>query len=101
MPMRWLLAIAALGSNAHADDVKNACASASETAQQLRIDGKLRAAHEQLTACSRPICPAIVKRDCDAWLSEVEAILPSIVLVARDETGRDLVDVRVLLDAEP
>jgi len=49
-------------------------------------------------ACSNPACPAVVKRDCDQWLTEMDASLPSVVVAARDATGRDLVDVRVTID---
>ena len=45
-------------------------------------------------------CSEFVRGDCSRWLGEVDAALPSLVLAAR-RTGRDIVDVQVLLDGEP
>jgi hypothetical protein len=77
---------------------REVCASASEAAQQFRIDGKLVSAHEQLLVCVRRTCPAIVRGDCERWLSEVEQALPTVIVGAKDADGHDLVDVRVLVD---
>ena len=74
------------------------CASAAEEAQPLRKDGKLSQAREKLLVCARPHCPVIVRNDCIRWLAEVESSLPTVVLRAVDENGRDLLDVRVTLD---
>jgi hypothetical protein len=92
------VALVIASSHAHAD--KNACADASEAGQQQRIEGKLREARDKFVACSQSSCPAIVKRDCDQWLSEVDAVLPSIILVARD-AGRDIAAVHVVIDNGP
>jgi hypothetical protein len=39
-----------------------------------------------------------VQSDCGAWLAEVRAEVPSIVVQAHDSQGNDLSDVRVLID---
>jgi hypothetical protein len=97
-----LLVAAALlgGAPAEAQDATNACVDAHVAAQRLRRDGKLRAAREQMVACARTTCPQVLVRECAAWLSEVEATLPSIVFEATDENGRDLVEVRVEVDGQ-
>ena len=77
------------------------CASASESAQSLRNDLKLVAARGKLLICTRPACPRPIKRDCDEMLSQLDASLPTIVLGAKDKEGRDLTDIRVLLDGAP
>jgi hypothetical protein len=79
---------------------KTACGSAYELAQELRRDGKLKAAREKLLLCAQRTCPRFVEKDCAAWLTEVEASLPSIVIAARDDAGRDLIAVRVIADGE-
>jgi hypothetical protein len=79
-------------------DEMDRCASASEGAQQLRLDGKLREARETLLMCTRKTCPRIVRADCEQWLSEVEAALPTVIFGAVDEGGHDLVDVSVVVD---
>lgn len=78
-------------------DVK-ACLDAAESAQTRRREGKLLEAKSQLISCSAPACPAQVRNDCVRWLSEVEAALPSILLRAQDESGRELVNATFELD---
>lgn len=84
-------------SAARADE-KQVCLHAFDSAQQLRIDGKLRAAREQLATCARTECPPLVRQDCGRWLNEVMGSLPSVVFGARDAGGRDLLAVRVAID---
>lgn len=94
-------AIAGLAAPARADDRndrKQACATAAEDAQQLRMDAKLRAARDRLLSCSRPECPATVLRDCSQWMNEVAALMPTVVLGARDAQGRDVLSARVSID---
>jgi hypothetical protein len=79
---------------------KQACVSAYDAAQQLRMDRKLKAAREKLAFCSRSECPPVVRNDCVQWMSEVIAALPSVVVGARDAEGHDLVSVRVTVDGE-
>lgn len=81
-------------------DTKAECLDASGRAQQLKLDGKLRAARDALLRCSRDECPAVVRQDCDTWLGEVTASLPTVVVTARDDAGHDLFDVRVSVDGE-
>jgi len=80
---------------------REACFSAAESAQKLRAQGQLREARARLLVCAQTGCPAAVQTDCTAWLTEVDAELPSIVVQARDAAGADLSDVRVLVDGEP
>ncbi len=72
------------------------CLSAFDQAQSLRSGGKLLAARKQLEICAADSCPEVVTSKCFPWLEEVTASLPSIVIAARDHTGADVVDVRVL-----
>ena len=82
---------------AHAED-KQACLAAFDKAQQLRIDGRLRAARVELALCARSECPVLVRQDCATWLNDVMGSLPSVVVGARDGRGKDLIAVRVLVD---
>ncbi len=105
MPPRILLAslLAAApllaGGPALADDVEQ-CIGDSDRAQTLRDDGKLLAARDLFVSCAREQCPAMIRSDCAAWLQGVEAKLPSVVLRARDASGRDLAAVVVSLDGQ-
>jgi hypothetical protein len=100
-PFAGLLFAASLAPGpARADEVA-ACVKASESAQTLRDEGKYNLAREQLLVCTRDLCPGIVRRDCTQWLSEIDASMPSVVVSAKDGSGRDLVDVRVTVDGQP
>lgn len=80
-------------------DVK-ACVAASEAGQHARAAGKLREAQAQFHACGDASCPAIVRRDCQQWRSEITQSMPSVVFAARDKAGKDLFDVAVSMDGE-
>ena len=83
---------------ASADDTVAECEAASIRAQRHRNDHALVAAKKDLLLCAAATCPGVIRRDCDRWLGEVDAILPTIVPAAQDAQGRDLVDVQVELD---
>jgi hypothetical protein len=95
------LLVLALSVDARAAGTKDACADASEQAQTLRSQGRLRLARERLVLCSRTECPRVVREACDRWLSETEASTPTLVVRARDPQGRDLTVVQVTLDGAP
>jgi hypothetical protein len=81
-------------------DVKLACSEAHEQGQRLRNGGKLLAARDQFVACARDGCPALVRKDCGELLSAIESEVPTILVDARDASGRDTADVRVLVDGQ-
>ena len=101
-PLRVALQIAlAVGlpsGSALADMTKDQCVDANSKAQDLRRDGKLSAAREQLRACSSPSCPAVVSDDCTRRLDDVEKAQPTIVFDAKDGSGRDVSAVKVSVD---
>lgn len=88
------------GAAARADD-KLACVSAAAQAQQLRDEGKLKQAREQMLLCARDTCPQAIRKDCSALLTALDASLPSIVLSAQDANKLDLIRVRVSIDGKP
>jgi hypothetical protein len=79
---------------------REGCFAASEQAQLLRNDGRLRRAREAMRICAGESCPSQMRRDCAKWLGEVEATLATVVIDARDAGGRELTEVRVSLDGE-
>jgi hypothetical protein len=103
---RWQLAArvtAALlfaSAPALADVTKNQCLDANGKAQELRRDGKLSAAKDQLRVCISSPCPAMVRDDCTKRLDELETAQPTIAFTARDASGADLIDVRVTIDGK-
>lgn len=79
---------------------KESCVAASESAQKLRTEKKLRAARKDLVKCAQDACPGVVKKDCLTWLEEVDDSLPTVILSAKDGSGNDVTDVKVLVDGE-
>lgn len=99
-----VLALVTTGARARAGDAKDAkatkvaCVQASDKAQTLKGDGKLIDAREQLLVCAREACPAPVRKDCTRRLAELDDALPSIVIGAKDSSGKDVIDVKVSID---
>jgi hypothetical protein len=77
-------------------DTKAECASAYESSQEQKGQGRLRDARKSLVTCSQSACPAFIKKDCAKWLSEVEALLPSVVFSAK-AGSEEVTDVKVAL----
>ena len=91
----------ASASLAYADITKDQCVDANAKGQDLRRDGKLAQAREQLRRCSDAACPAIVRSDCTKRLDDLESAQPSIVFDVKDPSGADVFDVKVSMDGQP
>jgi len=76
------------------------CLHAHANSQQLRLQGALLAAREQLLRCAQSECPKLVSNECTTWLAEVDAALSTVVFAVTDARGEDVVDVRVWSDGE-
>src|ERR1700722_17052881 len=74
------------------------CAAAYEQAQELRRQNKLLASRSELLIC-KETCPRVLLVDCQKWLTEVDALMPPVILRAPDAQGT-VVAARVLLDGE-
>lgn len=95
-----LCASATLAAPVASADEKAVCLGAAQQAQTLRDAHKLVEARQQLRVCARRMCPAVVQKDCLAWLGDVERSLPTVVVTAKDEAGGDLADVKVTVDGD-
>jgi len=93
--MLGVLAVA-VPSVSRANDTAT-CNEAYEGADVLVKQGgaKLLEARDKLRVCARPSCKAWMVKECTKSLAEVDARIPSVVLLARDAHGRDVVDVTV------
>jgi hypothetical protein len=83
-----------------ADATSLACIRSAEEGQAARDQGKLLRARELFAACSARECPAVLRRDCARWTEDAKQATPSVVVVARDASGRDIVDVRASIDGQ-
>jgi hypothetical protein len=76
------------------------CATASETGQRAVAAHHFAEARRALLVCTHPACPAPIRRDCDALLSDVDADIPSIVLHLKDAGGHDVSSADVTVDGQ-
>jgi hypothetical protein len=81
-----------------ADKTSLACIRAAEEGQAARDGGQLLRARDLFAVCAARECPAMLRRDCTSWLEDARRQTPSIVVVARDTAGRDVVDAQVTVD---
>lgn len=95
---RALLAVLLVSGAAYAQEPSSACSEAYVSAQRLERVGKLVEARRAMLTCADASCPGAIQTDCVQWLGELRRKLPSAVFAVRDAGGRDLVDVRVLVD---
>ncbi len=77
------------------------CISANESAVKLRGEHKLRQAREQALVCAATGCPGEVRDACQKRVVELSTAIPTIVFLAKDGAGHDLVAVKVSMDGEP
>jgi len=96
MHVKYTLAALLVATSAHAQ-TKTECAASYEQGQQLRRAGKLQDARAKLRVCTAASCAEFERVDCDRWLGEVEASMPTIVFRAVAD-GRDLQTARIELD---
>jgi hypothetical protein len=81
-----------------AADTKAECIAAADQGQSLREAGKYLRAREAFSRCASETCPAVVTQSCNRWLHETDEAMPTVVLGAKDETGRDLTHAQVTMD---
>lgn len=79
----------------------DACIAASEAGQVERTRGHLRAAHAAFSRCLAAECPALISKDCNDFLAQVDAQMPTVVFRVLDtESGRDVVEAEVRIDGD-
>jgi hypothetical protein len=89
--------LAARGARAQGRDL---CLGPYEQGQELRRQGRLRAARDVFRTCSRDECPSAARLDCSTWGAEVASALPTVLVSARDAEGRDVTGLVVSVDGE-
>lgn len=102
---RWFGAVAgvlvAAPSLAHAEPTdRKVCLAAVDDGQKLRDEGKLVEAREKFLVCASAGCPGVIVKQCDEWVAAVERDTPTVLFKIRDASGKELVDVKVLVDGK-
>ena len=91
-----LLGVAAALVSPRATSQENdACTTSYVESQKLRKQGKLKASREHLLVCASASCSGFIQSDCAGWLGELDAQMPSIVIVATGLDGKDTAQVEV------
>lgn len=81
---------------------KQRCAAAYDDAQVVMRQGRLLEAKRELIFCSSSECPEVMHGDCQHWLSEVEASIPTVVFRMESASGPAPDSSKVSIDgAEP
>lgn len=75
------------------------CEAASVKTQRSRLAHALLDARREALSCAASECPTVIRRDCDRWVGEIDALVPTVVPVAQDASGVDMHDVSVKMDA--
>jgi len=94
-----LLAVLAAATPALADDA--ACIQSYESTQTLRKASKLKDARAEAQKCAETTCPAVLVKDCQKWLGELEQQLPSLVFEVKGPAGEPLTNVKVTVNGQP
>jgi hypothetical protein len=82
-------------------DGRDLCLGPYGEGQELRREGRLRAAREVFRACARDACPTAVRVDCAQWGTEVTGAMPTAIVRAKNERAEDIAGVRVFVDGQP
>ncbi len=98
---RIAVAVGLASAPALADMTKDQCVDANGKGQELRREGKLTTAREQLRLCANPSCPAMVRDDCTKRLDDLERAQPTIAFEVKDASGSDVSAVTVIVDGKP
>ena len=97
-PVAVFFAFVSAPVRADATVTKDQCVDANGEGQELRREGKLSAARENLLLCANQSCPAIVRDDCNRRLDELDKAQPTIAFEVKDASGADVSAVKVTVD---
>jgi hypothetical protein len=96
-----VLALAPLSANADEAE-KSACLAAHEAGQIARRDGYFDRARARYAECTRGACPEPVRKRCAELAERIEAVQPTVIVVARDAHGNDIgARARLSIDGAP
>jgi hypothetical protein len=76
-----------------------ACTRAHSTGQREAMAGNLKKASQLFASCgAMEDCPRPIRDECVELFRDVERNIPTVILTATDESGKDSTDVRVYVD---
>lgn len=86
---------------ARAEPTKEQCVAANEGGQDLRREGRLRAAIERFEACAALSCPGPVREDCVKRRDEAQHVAPSVDFTVADPDGHAIPNLELRIDDVP
>jgi hypothetical protein len=98
LPCILPLALVTIVSRAAWAQSSEVCSVAYARGQEERLAGRLFNARTAFQRCASAACSAALASDCDRWVKEVEADLPTIRVTVRTEQGRAARDLKVFID---
>ena len=87
-----------LSQRALAEGSKAECIAAYESGQRARKSGDISKAKEAFAYCASSTCPSAMHDDCQSWLEEVEAAMPTRAFRAVNGKGEALPNVTLAID---
>lgn len=95
----WGLALVLLAPTLRADEAhEDTCFDAAVAGQKARKAGELAIARAAFLRCAQAACPAEVTARCVDWVAEVDGAMPSVLVAAQDEHGRDMLTGTIRID---
>ena len=77
-------------------DAIASCVESHEAARLSRLREQWLEARAAMIRCAEPACPLALRSDCSAWLDELAATLPTLLIVVeRDDDGKQPVHVEI------
>lgn len=101
LPLLFLLLASSSFAAAAPPGRAERCVTAAERGQQERDRAAFVEARASFRSCAADECPALVRKDCAQWLTDLEANIPSVVVGAKDARGNDVLGARILIDGRP
>jgi hypothetical protein len=83
---------------AWAEPTPRECIAANERGAAKKARGEFTSAREEYLACAVDGCPKIIREECGGLIASLDAVMPTVILVALDARGNDAQGVAVRLD---
>lgn len=93
-----ILATLLFASNVYASSLEECAATAEKTQIEQRAGHLMEARRAARQCSSDATCPQNVRRDCDGWLREVDAALPTILVRVEGADGKERTDAAIAID---
>ena len=74
------------------------CVAHNDRGNELRLAGQLLAAKTEFLQCAATECPKVIREECTDLVARVEASIPTLVVAAADDRGKDVTVTAIYVD---